>query len=173
MDNTKTNKPKPKTQVQDVKTSEHAIRYVLVGTFITLFNYALFAILSNLIIKNNNLLWLSSLIATTITTVVAYIAHSKITWKERIVTKHSIIRFFIWNAMLAIIISPVLTQFFSIFTPLYEFAYNITNAIHLPFTYEFVLTTGAFILTSIVIMIINFLFYDKFVFGKTKSQINR
>ena len=171
MDSTKTNKPK--TQVQDVKTSEHAIRYVLVGTFITLFNYALFAILSNLIIKNNNLLWLSSLIATTITTVVAYIAHSKITWKERTVTKHSIIRFFIWNAMLAIIISPVLTQFFSIFTPLYEFTYNITNAIHFPFTYEFVLTTGAFILTSIVIMIINFLFYDKVVFGKTKSQINR
>ena len=59
---------------------------------------------------------------------------------------------------------------FSLITPLYEFAYNICTAIHLPFTYEFVLTTGAFALTSIVTMILNFLFYDKFVFGKTNKK---
>ncbi|MBQ1393893.1 MAG: hypothetical protein IIY81_10275, partial [Lachnospiraceae bacterium] len=57
---------------------------------------------------------------------------------------------------------------FSLITPLYEFAFNIASAINLPFTYEFVLTTGSFALTSIVIMILNFLFYDKFVFGKKK-----
>ena len=154
---------------KDVKTSRHAIRYFIVGVLVTGFNYALFAILSNLIIKNNDLIWLSNFIATAVTTIVAYFAHSKITWKERTVTKHSVIRFFIWNAMLTVAIAPGLTQLFSLLTPLYEFAYNITSAIHLPFTYEFVLTTGAFILNSIVIMIINFLFYDKFVFGKSKT----
>jgi putative flippase GtrA len=152
----------------DVKTSKHALRYLIVGILVTVFNYVLFAILSNLIIKNNDLIWLSNFIATAITTIIAYIAHSKITWKERTITKHSIIRFFIWNAMLAIAIAPGFTQLFSLFTPLYEFAYNITSALHLPFTYEFVLTTGAFALNSIVIMILNFLFYDKFVFGKKK-----
>lgn len=150
----------------DVKTSKHATRYLFVGIAITLFNYGLYAILANLIIRNNDLLWLSTFISTVITTIVAYIAHSKITWKERNVTKHSIIRFFIWNALLAIAIGPWLTQLFSLFTPLYEFAYNICTAIHLPFSYEFVLTTGAFILTAIVTMILNFLFYDRFVFGK-------
>lgn len=159
---------KETTDIKDVKTSKHAARYLIVGICVTIFNYVLFAILSNLIIQNNDLLWLSSLIATVITTIVAYIAHSKITWKERIVTKHSIIRFFIWNALLAIVISPALTQLFSLITPLYEFAFNITSAINLPFTYEFVLTTGSFALTSIVIMILNFLFYDKFVFDKKK-----
>ena len=153
----------------DVKTSKHAFRYLIVGICVTGFNYALFAILSNLIIKDNDLIWLSNFIATAVTTIVAYIAHSKITWKERTVTKHSLIRFFIWNAMLAIAIAPALTQLFSLLTPLYEFAYNITSAIHLPFTYEFVLTTGAFVLNSIVIMILNFLFYDRFVFGKKKA----
>lgn len=152
----------------DVKTSKHAARYLIVGILVTIFNYVLFAILSNLIIQNNDLIWLSNFIATAITTIVAYFAHSKITWKEREVTKHSIIRFFIWNAMLTVAIAPSFTQLFSLFTPLYEFAYNITSAIHLPFSYEFVLTTGAFILNSIVIMILNFLFYDKFVFGKKK-----
>ena len=152
----------------DVKTSKHAFRYLIVGILVTGFNYALFAILSNLIIKNNDLIWLSNFIATAVTTIVAYFAHSRITWKERTVTKHSIIRFFIWNAMLTVAIAPGFTQLFSLFTPLYEFAFNITSAIHLPFPYEFVLTTGAFVLNSIVIMILNFLFYDKFVFGKKK-----
>lgn len=156
--------------MKDVKTSQHALRYLFVGIGITLFNYVLFAIIANLIIKNNDFLWLSNLIATSITVIVAYIAHSKITWKERNVTKSSIIRFFIWNAMLAIIISPALTQFFSIFTPLYEFVFNITTAMRLPFSYEFILTTGTFILTSGVIMILNFFFYDRFVFGKNNSK---
>ena len=160
------NSTNPTNSAAPVKTSQHAFRYFFVGISVTIFNYALFAILSNLIIKNNDLLWLSNLIATGITTIVAFISHSKITWKDRSVTKHSVIRFFIWNAALTFLIAPALTQFFSIFTPLYEFAYNITSAIHLTFTYEFVLTTGAFVLTSAVIMILNFLFYDRFVFGK-------
>lgn len=162
----KSNKNK---SAEDVTTSRHATRYFFVGVAVTLFNYALYAILANLIIKNNDLLWLSNFIATAVTTIVAYFAHSKITWKERHVTKASIIRFFIWNAMLTIAIAPGFTQLFSLFTPLYDFTYSITTALHLPFSYDFVLTTGAFVLTSIVIMILNFLFYDKFVFYKQKE----
>ena len=169
MEETSTEKTDHTSTQADVKTSKHAIRYFIVGVCVTGFNYALFAVLSNLVIKNNDLIWLSNLIATAVTTIVAYFAHSKITWKERTVTKHSVIRFFVWNAML-VALAPVLTQFFSIFTSLYEFAYNITSAIHLPFSYEFVLTTGAFAFNALVIMVINFLFYDKFVFGKKPAK---
>ena len=158
--------PTNSTKSKEVKTSKHATRYFFVGVAITIFNFALYSILANLIFRNNDLLWLSTFISTVITTIIAYIAHSKITWKERKVTKHSIIRFFIWNALFAVAIGPWLTQLFSLLTPLYEFAYNITNAIHLPFSYEFVLSTGAFVLTSIVSMILKFFFYDRFVFGK-------
>lgn len=158
------------TKPKSVKTSKHATRYFFVGVAITIFNFALYSILANLIIKNNDLLWLSTFISTTISTIVAYIAHSKITWKERNVTKHSIIRFFIWNALFAVAIGPWLTQLFSHLTPLYEFAFHICEAIHLPFSYEFVLSTGAFVLTAIVTMILNFLFYDRFVFGKSNSS---
>ena len=175
-------KPKPKdtkpgstesatsTKPQDVKTSKHATRYFFVGVAITVFNFTLYSILANLIIRNNDLLWLSTLISTIVSTIVAYIAHSKITWKERNVTKHSIIRFFIWNILFAVAIGPWLTQLFSLLTPLYEFAFHICEAIHLPFSYEFVLSTGAFVLTAIVSMILNFLFYDRFVFGKTNPS---
>lgn len=152
-------------------TKKHATRYFFVGVGITLFNYVLFSIISNLLIKDNNLLWLSSLISTVFSAIVAYIAHSKITWRERNVTKSSIIRFFIWNALLAIAISPFFTQLFSLLTPLYELAFNITSFLHLPFSYEFVLTTGTFVLTSVVTMILNFLFYDRFVFPKKSTLI--
>ncbi|MBO4812787.1 glycosyltransferase [Candidatus Saccharibacteria bacterium] len=168
MNSSKKNQAKS-TPKKDVATSRHAIRYFFVGVGVTLVNYILFTILSNLIIKNNDFLWLSNMIATVITIIVGYIAHSNITWKERNVTKSSIIRFFIWNILIAIIVNPALVQFFSIFTPVYEFAHNITTAINLPFTYEFVLTTGSFVFTAIVVMILNFLFYDRFVFPKSHS----
>ena len=156
------------TQPKEIKTSHHATRYLIVGICITVFNYSLYTFLANIIINDNNYLWLSMFIATAITTIVAYILHSKITWKERNVTKSSIYKFFIWNALLTFAINPGLTQLFSLITPLYNFSYNITQSLNLPFSYELIQSTGAFILTAIITMILNFLFYDRFVFGKTK-----
>ena len=154
---------------KDVKSSKHAIRYLIIGTTLALFNYIFFTILSNLIIKNNDLLWLSSFIATAVTTVLAYILHSRITWKERPISKTAIYKFFVWNILMTVAINPILTQLFSYITPLYQFAYNITSSLHIPFSYEFILTTGAFVLTAIVTTIMNYFLYDRFVFGKSQK----
>lgn len=151
------------------KTSEHAIRYLIVGIVITVFNYGFYTVLSNIIINNNHFLWLSTLISTTISTFIAYLLHSRITWKERPITKTAKYKFLIWNLAGAFIVGPLLTQLFSFFNPIYDFAYQIIEALHIPFTYEFTLTTGVFIIVSFIIMIINFLFYDKFVFDKSKN----
>ena len=160
---------KKSAPLKDVKTSKHASRYLIIGIAIAAFNYALFMLLSNVIINNNDFLWLFTLISTLITTVLAYILHSKITWKERPITKSAKYKFLIWNLLLAFAIGPILTQLFSLITPLYEFAFQIIEAIHLPFSYEFTLTTGTFILTAIITTLLNFFFYDKFVFGKAKE----
>lgn len=153
----------------EVKTSKRATRYLFVGITLTVLNYGLYTVLANFIIKNNECLWLSTLISTLITTIVAYLMHSKITWKERNITKTAIYKFFIWNLLLTFPIGPGLTQFFSLFTPLYEFAHSISQNLGLSFSYDFIQSTGAFIFTTIVTMIMNFLFYDKFVFGKEKK----
>ena len=155
---------------EDVKTSKHATRYLFVGITLAVFNYCSYAILSNLIIKNNSLIWLSSFIASFITTILAYILHSKITWKERPLSKTALYKFFIWNILLTVAINPGLTQLFSLLTPLYEFTFHIFETLHIPFSYEFTLTTGAFVLTAIITTIMNFFLYDKFVFGKTKQN---
>ena len=163
-------KPNSEKDTKDVKTTTHATRYVFVGIFLTVFNYVLYTIISNLIIKNNDLLWLSTLISTLITTIVAYLMHSKITWKERNITKTAIYKFFIWNLLLTFPIGPGLTQFFSLFTFAYDFVFNICQNIGLDFSYDFIQSTGAFVLTTAVTMIMNFLLYDKFVFGKTNHK---
>lgn len=165
-----TKKTAKKPEVQDVKTSEHAVRYIVIGIILTILNYLVYTLLSNVIIKNNDLLWLSTLISTTITTIVAFLLHSKITWKERPITKTAKYKFFIWNLAGAFVVGPLLTQLFSLFTPIYEFAYQIVETLHIPFNYEFTFTTGVFVLTSAISMILNFFLYDKFVFGKSKKQ---
>ncbi|MBQ3293258.1 GtrA family protein [Candidatus Saccharibacteria bacterium] len=160
-----------KNDAKKTKTSQHAKRYLVIGIILTVFNYVLFTILSNFIFNEERLLWLATFIATAATTILAYTLHSKITWKERGVTKTAIYKFFIWNGLLTFPIGPGLTQFFAMFTPLYEFAFNICQNLHLDFiTYELVQSTGAFVLTACVTMVMNFLLYDKFVFGKKSKK---
>lgn len=157
-------------EVKDIKTSKRAGRYFVVGLLLTVFNYGLYTVIANFIIKNNDFIWVSTLISTFITTIVAYISHSKITWKEREITKTAIYKFFIWNLTFAFAIAPLITQLFSFITPLYDLAYNICQAMHISFSYDFIQSTGAFVLTSLLAMIINYLFYDKFVFGKSNHK---
>lgn len=157
-------------EAKDVKTSKRAGRYFVVGILLTVFNYGLYSIIANLIIRNNDYLWTSTLISTIATTFVAYFSHSNVTWKERKITKTAKYKFFIWNLAIAFAFGPWITQLFSLITPLYDLAYNICQAIHIGFTYDFVQSTGAFALTSLVVMVLNYLFYDKFVFGKPKKS---
>ena len=146
--------------------SKHAVRYFIIGVSVTIFNFLLYSIIANYIIKNNDFLWLSSFF----TTILAYFLHSRITWKDRDVTKATVAKFFIWNGALTFIINPGLTWLFGLITPIYNLATNIANQYFgLGVTFEFVQSTGAFLITGFFVMIINFLFYDKFVFDKEKT----
>ena len=160
MENVENDKQKPKSP----KVSARIGKFVIIGGVVTVLNFCIYAFLANVIIKNVDFLWLSNLIATTIATIVAYFLHSSITWKERLITKTAKYKFIVWNLVSALIIVPILTQLFSLITPLYDLAFNILQGMNM--SYEFVQSTGAFVLTTIITMVINYLFYDKFVFGK-------
>ncbi|MBQ6510717.1 GtrA family protein [Candidatus Saccharibacteria bacterium] len=153
---------------QNVKKSQHAVRYVFVGISITVFNFLLYTCLARFVIKDNSLLWLATLISTTISTFLAFVLHSNITWKERDPGKTGIYKFFAWNLTMAILVGPLLTLLFSSIKPIYDFAYSITSGIGLPFDYNFIQSTGTFVFTALVSMFLNFLFYDRLVFGKKK-----
>ena len=151
------------------KTSFRIGKFAIVGTILALFNFAIYTFLARVIFNSNELLWLDTIISYTLATILAYILHSKITWKERPVTNHGILMFFVWNGITSFIISPLLTWLFGFITHIYEFIFGISQSIHLPFDYNFIESTSIFCLTTVITMILNFLFYDKLVFGDTKK----
>jgi len=151
-------------------TTKRIGKFAVIGIILALFNFLIYTFLARVVMNTNELLWLDSLIACLLATILAYFLHSRITWKERQPTKSSIIKFFLWNGITAIIISPFFTWFFQLITPLYQLAFNISSNLSLPFDYNFVESTGVFILTTCVTMILNYLFYDKLVFGNNKTK---
>ena len=151
---------KPKAEQ---KTTARTGKYFIVGVSLAVFNFALYTIIARLI-GNNDFLWLATIISTFFTAVLAFILHSKITWKERHPGKAGIVKFAIYNLLLTVAIGPFFTWLFYLITPLYEFAFNISQTIHLPFDYDFVESAGVFVLVAATTMIINYLCYDKIVF---------
>ena len=146
-------------------------KYTIIGAILTVINFIIYTILIRTIFNNNNdLLWLVSLISCTITAIIAYFLHSRITWREQNPGKTGMAKFLIWNILIAIAVSPFLTWIFSLISPLYQIAFNVISFIHLPFDYDFVQSTGTFCLTTLCTMILNYLFYDKVVFGDNASS---
>lgn len=146
------------------------LKFFFVGAGLTLCQFLIYTFIARVFLNSNDSLWIASMVSYIIATFLGYFAHSRITWKERRPTKAGVINFFIWNFSTALIIGPLFTRFFGLFTPLYELAHNISSTINLPFDYAFVESTGIFALTTIVTMILNYFFYDRLVFGtKTKK----
>ncbi len=142
-------------------------KYTLIGLVLTLFNFLVYTFLAQVVIGDNDLLWLATGISYLLSTFLAYFLHSRITWRERPISRHGVLMFFVWNLLTALVISPFATWIFGFFTPLYELAYRCTSALHLPLTYDFVESTGIFCLTTLVTMTLNYLCYDRLVFGST------
>ena len=149
-------------------TKKRIGKFAIIGIILALFNFAIYTFLARVIAGTNELLWLDSIISYALATILAYFLHSKITWQERHPGQSGIIKFFLWNFLTALLISPFFTWLFSFITPIYEFAYQISINLNLPFDYNFIESTGIFCFTTAVTMILNYLFYDKLVFGTPK-----
>ena len=145
-------------------------RYLIFGVLNTAINYGMYEALALLVFTAENQLWIATLISGAVSIFVGYFLHSKFTWKYREVGKKELGKFFIWNVIMNIAVRPALTWFFGLFGFLYKFAFDICQAIGIGFSYEFVESTGNYVLMTAVVMVINFLVYDKFVFGKTKTS---
>ena len=145
-------------------------RYLIFGVLNTAINYGMYEALALLVFTAENQLWIATLISGAVSIFVGYFLHSKFTWKDREVGKKELGKFFIGNVIMNIAVRPALTWFFGLFGFLYKFAFDICQAIGIGFSYEFVESTGNYVLMTAVVMVINFLVYDKFVFGKTKTS---
>lgn len=145
-------------------------KYLIFGVLNTAVNYGMYEALALLIFREEGQLWIATLISGAVSIFVGYFLHSKFTWRDREVGKKQLGKFFIWNVILNVAVRPLLTAFFGLFGFLYKFAFDIFQGIGIGFSYEFVETTGNYVLMTAVTMVINFLVYDRFVFGKSKAD---
>ncbi len=142
------------------------IKFIGVGFTNTLIGYIVYTLLMMAAFAGNaEMAPLATGLSGAVATIVAFILHSKITWRERDPGKLGVIKFFIWNILSAILIRPALAALFELPVGLYQFAYMITSAMHLPFNYDFVQSTGIYVGLTVVTMVLNFICYEKFVFG--------
>ena len=147
-----------------VKTSKRVGTFLWVGILLTVIDFAIYELLTILIFKDTSQASIASAITGVISTCFGYLMHSRITWKEREVSKFNVIKFFIWNLLVFVALRPLLIWLFGMLGGLYDFAYELLK--WTGFSREFVANTGAYVLTTIVTMTINFICYDKIVFGK-------
>lgn len=149
---------------------KHAVKYALVGVFVTLFDFVVCTVLTRVVFRTNDALEFSAAVATVLATILAYFLHSRITWKDRKPAKFGVAKFFLWNGLVAVVIKPLVAWGFGNLYWLYKFVLQVTEAIGLPFGYDTIEYLGIYGLSTLVIMILNFFFYDKLVFGRKKKR---
>ena len=155
-----------------MKLKQRAGRYFIFGVLNTLIGYGIYEVLALTVFSGERLLPFATLVSGVVSVFTGYFLHSRFTWKERKVGKREAGKFLIWNIVNSLATKPVLTAFFDLklFDSLYKLAFDICSFLHIPFSYEFVESTGIFVLITAVIMVINYLVYDKFVFGRKGSS---
>ena len=152
---------------------KRVFKFVGVGLTITLIEYAIYTLLMMVMFGGNaEMAPLATGISGVFAMVIAFFMHSKITWRERDPGKLGIVKFFAWNVVLVTLLRPGLAAFFELPVGIYQFVYMITDAIHLPFTYDFVQSTGIYVLVTAITMTLNFFCYEKVVFG-TKAVVKK
>lgn len=146
---------------------QRVLKFAGVGIAATLADYLCYQIVLHTFLQGN--LAAAAIFAGVIATFVAYLGHSQITWKTRDPGRWGIVKFFLWNAFVVILIRPILVWIFELLSFLYGFGYWLASSMHLPFSYEFVESTGVYVLMTAVTMVLNYIFYGRVVFGKEKE----
>ncbi len=147
--------------------------FAVVGAALTVLDFLVYNIVLKMFYGGDaNGIGVASVVSGVIAMVAAYFAHKNITWKARKPRKYGVAWFFGWNIFAVTIVRPIVTWIFGlvIFNRLYEFAFSILSFFNMPFSYEFVNSTGVYVLMTGVIMVLNYLFYEKLVFGETKKK---
>lgn len=144
--------------------------FFFVGIFNTLVDFIVYTISSTFF---QIPLTISTAISGSISSVSTFFTHGKITWKNRPLTKFSILRYATWSLIMVIFLRPFIAFIAEHLTPLYQFAFVVSSFLHLPFSYDFVFKTGVFIIIAAVIMVINFFVYEKFVFLNRQKTLRK
>lgn len=144
------------------KDEKRPLIFLGVGILNTLLDFSFYTLLSLTVFQDN--IVLAGVVSGTFALIYAFLTHGLITWRGRDLKPMTILRFFLFTGFGMWVLRPALLALFIMAQPIYRFATTISEALGLPFNYDFVASTGAFGFMIIIVLIYNFLTYDRFVF---------
>lgn len=145
-------------------------RYLISGISASVTNFVIYEVLVIVVFHDVSLAWLATGIASLCATVVAFILHSRLTWRDRDPGKYGPLKFLLWNIFMSVAVGPLLAFGFEKLTGLYEWAYGICQWLHLPFSYDLVVSLGIYGLSAVVTMTMNFFIYERIIFREKKEE---
>ena len=143
-----------KTTVKKAGEKNKIITFVFAGVCITLFDFIIYNVVILVFKWVANVLLLAACTSGAFATLLAYFLHKNFTWKDRKTNRRTILYFFTWNIILVLLVRPILVWFFELIGGFYEFSF------------DFIRSTGIYGLMSVVTMTLNFIGYEKIVFGQ-------
>lgn len=138
--------------------------FIAVGVFNTILDFSFYTLLTQTIFKDQDQLALAGFVSGTLALVSAFLTHNFITWKERPASHTTVIKFFAFTGFGMWVLRPLLLGMFIHLKSVYDIVYQLSEALNLPFGYDFIAKTGAFGFMVIVVLVYNYSVYDRFVF---------
>jgi putative flippase GtrA len=151
-------------------TKRQPMIFIGVGVLNTLLDFGFYTLLTHLFFSDKSAIWVAGILSGTVALCVAFATHSMVTWRHREVGVSTMIRFLVATGFGMWIIRPILLSIFVKLDVVYEWAYSLTQWLHIPWSYTFVANTGAFGLMAIIVLIYNFIVYDTYVFVSKQSS---
>lgn len=152
------------------KNPKRPIIFVGVGGVNTLMDFAFYTLLTMTLFKDGHNIALAGFISGTVALFFAFMTHSLITWRGSHISHRTFLKFFLFTGFGMWVIRPLLLTIFIHFTGLYQFVYNLLHDLHIPLSYNFVANTGAFCFMVLIVLLYNYLVYDRYVFTSKQSD---
>lgn len=147
-------------------SSKRPLVFLGVGILNTLLDFGFYTLLTLVFLRQDNQIALAGIISGTFALLCAFITHSLVTWRGSHISAHTILKFVLFTGFGMWIIRPGLLAVFIKLEGLYLWAYDISQTLRLPFSHDFIANTGAFGFMVIIVLVYNYLVYDRFVFNK-------
>ena len=150
----------------EIKTNKRPLVFLGVGIINTLVDFGFYTFLTSFVsnFKNGRHIQLAGLISGTFAMFFALILHSLITWRGSHINHKTVLKFFAFTGFGMWVIRPQLLGLFIHLRGLYHWVDKLLDKIGLHFTYNFVANTGAFGFMILILLVYNYLVYERFVF---------
>lgn len=153
-----------------MEATKRPVIFLAVGIFNTLFDFAFYTFLTLTIFKGDDDIALAGIISGTVALLCAFLTHSLITWRGSQISHRTVLKFIAFTGFGMWVIRPLLLALFIHLDWLYRWVHDLSQMLHLPFSYDFIANTGAFGFMAVIVLVYNYYVYNRFVFNKRSPQ---